>query len=465
MATPAVGAAGHEHWSSRTGFLLAAIGSAVGLGNFWRFPYQAGESGGGAFVLVYLACILLIATPLVMAELMIGRRGQKSAVGSSYAVAKEAGQSGGWAIIGWMGMIGGFLILSFYSVIGGLVLAYIPEAMLGSFSGKNAAEIGEIYATLQANPVKMTIFHALFMGITGYIVAKGLQRGIEPAVKVLMPLLFLLMVLLLGYAIFEGAFMEGVRFLFTPDFSKINATVFVDAIGHAFFSVGVALAILITYGSYLGPDMNLPRAGIIIALSDTGVAIVAGLIIFPIVFAHGVDPAAGPGLLFETLPIAFGQMFGGVVFGSIFFILMFVAALTSSISILEIAGAYADERLGVSRTTGAILAASAAFLVGMATVLSFNVWSGWYPLDALTPFRGLTPFGLIDTITQQFMLPLAGILIAVFAGWALPKTLTQQELGLSAGAYQVWSGLLRYLAPIAIGAVWVMFWYGAIFPG
>lgn len=444
----------HQHWSSRFAFILAAIGAAVGLGNFWRFPYLAGANGGGAFVLVYVMCVLAIALPILMAELIIGRRGGLSAIGSARKVALDEGHSAAWSLIGWVGMIGSFLILTFYSVIAGWIIAYIPMVGSGVFKGVSAEASEAAFKDLWANPVVLTICHAAFMALTVFIVARGLHKGIELAVQILMPLFF---IMLLGVVVFSwiaGDVRSALLFLFSPDFSKISVEVLLQAIGQAFFSIGVGSAIMITYGAYLTRDTHIPRASLIICLSDTGVALLAGIAIFPIVFAFGLDPAQGPGLIFVTLPVAFGQMPFGQVYGTIFFVLALFAALTSSISLLEILVSWGEERRGWRRRTTSIYAGLGAWFFGLGSVFSLNIWSGYYPLARFEMFREKTIFDLLDYITANFMLPLGGILVSIFAGWFLSRQLTLDELGMRDGPlHRTWRFLLRYVAPICVGAV------------
>lgn len=450
-----VGSSQHRAaWSSRTGFIFAAIGSAVGLGNFWRFPYTAGENGGGAFVLVYVICVLFIALPLVMSELLIGRRGKMSAVAGTRAVAKEANQGTWWSAIGWLGIATGTLILTFYSVIGGWVIAYILKALTGSFAGASADQIGDMFNTLLADPLQLIFYHTLFIALTAFIVMRGLKGGIEAAVTILMPTLFLMMVGMAIYAAFTGAFVEAVEFLLVPDFSKINSDVVLDAIGQAFFSVGVGAAIMLTYGSYLPKEVNLSESAFVISIADTGVAILAGMLIFPIVFQYGLDPAAGPGLVFVTLPIAFAQMFGGVIIAALFFILLLVAAITSSISLFEISVAWGEEEHGMSRTVSAIIFAGLIWFVGLGTVFSFNNWAGFYPFGGIELFAEMTVFDMIDYITGNIMLLTGGVMIAVFTGWAMSRQATLDELGLSDGfLFSAWLILVRFVAPLAIGFI------------
>jgi neurotransmitter:Na+ symporter, NSS family len=450
------GSAGqHESWSSRIVFLMAAVGAAVGLGNLWKFPYTAGVNGGAAFVLVYLVAVAAVAVPIVIAELLIGRRGRMSPPNSFMVLAKEAGASRGWRFVGWMNLLAVFLILSFYSVVAGWALAYVPKIALGDFTGASADEVGAEFAALLASPGRLALLHALFMTLTVSIVAVGLKRGIERAVRFLMPALLLMLVALVIYATVAGDMGRTVEFLFQADFSKIRAPVVLQAIGQAFFSVSVAMGLLITYGAYLDRETRLGSSAIYIAGADTSVALLSGLAIFPLVFANGLDPAEGPGLIFVTLPIAFGQMPAGALFGAMFFLLVLVSAITSSIAILEPMVSWAEEHDRMRRGPAAIIAGVAAWVVGLATVFSFNLWAGWFPLGRLERFRESTVFDLIDYLTSNLLLPLGGMLIAVFVGWVLTAETTRNELGVADTAtFRAWRFTLRFVAPLAVG--WVL---------
>lgn len=348
--TATTGSYAHQHWSSRLAFIMAAVGSSIGLGNFWRFPFEAGRNGGAAFVLTYHICILLVALPLLLAEFAIGRRGMQSAVGSYRQVAVLSNRSPAWRAIGWLGMFVVFFILAYYSVIAGWIVAYIPIIATGKLAGASADDVGQIFVNLLANPWALTAGHAVFIAATTFIVARGIKGGIELAVKILMPAFFAMLLLITIASGIIGDFAAAVRFLLTPDFSKITPQIVLSATGQAFLSVGLTGALMVTYGAYTTSDVNLPRAGLTVAFSDSLVAIIAGLAIFPIVFGFGLDASEGPGLLFVTLPLAFAQIGGGgLVFGLVFFLLALFAALTTSISLLEVATSWAEEKAGGQR--------------------------------------------------------------------------------------------------------------------
>lgn len=439
----------HGFWKSRWLFILAATGSAVGLGNIWKFPYITGENGGGAFVLVYLLCISIIGIPVMIAEVSLGRMGRQSPINTMKALAKSNNASPNWAIIGWMGALAGFLILSFYSVIAGWALSYTVDMANGDFVKISAEESGNIFGALLGNPTQLTIWHTAFMVLTIAIVARGVNAGLEKAIKFLMPVLFILLFILFGYALSSDGFGAGVDFMFTFDFSKLTTESIMVALGHAFFTLSLGLGAIMAYGAYMPQDTSIAKTVVIVAVLDTAVAIMAGLAIFPIVFANGLEPSAGPGLLFQTLPIAFGQMSAGVIFGTMFFVLVSFAAWSSAISLAEPIVAWMVERLNISRIKAATLIGVLAWTLGMATVFSFNIWSD------VTLF-GKTPFDLLDFLTTNILLPLGGLCIAIFAGFKVSQTKIMNEVGIDyPGVYKLWLFTLRFLAPVAIVAVLV----------
>lgn len=444
-----------QSWSSGFAFILAAVGAAVGLGNIWKFPYVVGVSGGGAFVLVYIACVVFVAVPILIAELWIGRRGHHSPPAAMRRVAESAGRSGAWSLVGWMGLIVGFLIATYYSVIAGWTLAYIGKSG-ADFGGASGADVAKQFDGLLADPLAMTGWHTLFMIIALLIVARGLEGGIEKAVKFMMPALFVMLLLMIGYAAVEGDFKAGVQFLFSTDFSKIDGPVVLTAIGQAFFSIGVAMGLIMTYGSYVPKEVSLTKSALIIAGADTLVAILAGLMIFPLVFANGLDPASGPGLVFQTLPTALADMAGGTIFGPLFFILLAFAAVTSIIALLEPIIAYAEDKLYMSRKVACVLFGVLAWAVGLATVFSFNIWSDVTPLDGIKALQGKTLFDLIDYFTANLMMPLGGILMALFVGWRIRPDMLREDLPFASPAlFTLWLWMIRVVAPVAI--LWVLY--------
>ena len=439
----------HGFWKSRWLFILAATGSAVGLGNIWKFPYITGENGGGAFVLVYLLCISIIGIPVMIAEVSLGRMGRQSPINTMKALANKENASPNWTIIGWMGAIAGFLILSFYSVIAGWALSYTVDMANGDFVKISAEESGNIFGALLANPTQLTIWHTVFMLLTIGIVARGVNAGLEKAIKILMPVLFILLFILFGYALSSNGFAQGLEFMFSFDFSKLTTESIMVALGHAFFTLSLGLGAIMAYGAYMPQNTSIAKTVLIVAFLDTAVAIMAGLAIFPIVFSHGLEPSAGPGLLFQTLPIAFGQMNAGVIFGTLFFVLVSFAAWSSAISLAEPIVAWLIERFNISRYKAAAIIGVSAWILGLATVFSFNIWSDVKLFDK-------TPFDLLDFLTTNILLPLGGLCIAVFAGWKVSQTKMMNEVGIEyLILFKLWLIVLRFLAPAAIIAVLV----------
>jgi NSS family neurotransmitter:Na+ symporter len=438
----------HGMWSSRLAFILAATGSAVGLGNVWRFPYTAGEYGGGAFVLVYLLCVAAIGIPIMMAEIMLGRRGRQSPINTMRQLAREEGTASAWQLLGWMGIVSGVLILSFYSVIAGWTLAYVFRAGSGAFTGINGQTAGEMFSDLVADPERLLAWHTIFMVMCVMVVARGVASGLEQAVRFLMPALFILLVVMVIYAAQAGDFATGLRYMFAPDFGKLGAhagEAVLSAMGQAFFSLSLGMGAIMIYGSYLNSEASIGQNAVIIAVMDTVVALLAGLAIFPIVFAQGLAPDSGPGLIFQTLPIAFGQMPGGVFFGVLFFVLLVFAAWTSAISLLEPLVALLVENQGFSRVRAASLAGLGVWLLGIACLLSLNAWSDFKVF-------GKGVLDLFDYVTANLLLPLGGVLIAVFAGWIMRRASVLDELRFGPGAlaYRAWSLLVRYVAPAGV---------------
>jgi NSS family neurotransmitter:Na+ symporter len=433
----------HGQWSSRLAFIFAATGSAVGLGNIWKFPYITGENGGGAFVLVYLVCILAIGIPIMMAEIMLGRRGRQSPINTMRDLAKEAGSSRLWSLLGWLGVAAGFLILSYYSVIAGWAMAYVVRVGSGVFDGVTADGVSNIFGQFIADPEKLLAWHSLFMVLTMLVVARGV-KGLERTVKFLMPALLVILVLLVAYAMEQGSFQQGVSFLFKADFSKITSDGVLTAMGHAFFTLSLGMGAIMVYGSYLPSKVSIGSTTVIIALADTAVALLAGLAIFPIVFANGLEPDSGPGLIFQTLPIAFGHMAYGSVFGTLFFVLLFFAAWSSSISLIEPAVAWLVENKRMSRMRACIWAGLVTWTVGIGSVLSFNLAAD------LTLF-GKTFFDILDYLTANIMLPLGGLCIAIFAAWVMNKDTTRDELNLKQPVlFNTWLFLVKFVSPLAV---------------
>jgi NSS family neurotransmitter:Na+ symporter len=447
-------------------FILAATGSAVGLGNIWKFPYITGENGGGAFVIVYLVCIAIVGIPIMMAEIMLGRRGRQSPINTMRSLATDEGAHRAWALLGWGGVLAGFIILSYYSVIAGSAMAYVVRTAGGVFSGATAEGVDSIFKELKRDPERLLAWHTLFMLLSMGVVARGVRHGLEKAVRILMPLLFVLLLVLVGYAMKEGAFDQALDFLFTPDFERVfqhcetigevkrcnfSGGPMLVALGHAFFTLSLGMGAIMVYGSYMPKSSSIAASAISIAVLDTVVALLAGMAIFPIVFANSMEPGAGFGLIFQTLPIAFGAMPGGQFFGTLFFLLLVFAAWTSAISLIEPAVAWLVENRGMSRVRAAIWIGILVWLLGLATVFSFNIWSG----EEMQLF-GMTAFDLLDYLTANIMLPLGGLLIAIFAGWFMARNSTVEEFAMGDGIrYKVWWAVIRYVTPVAVVLVFL----------
>ena len=437
----------HGTWSSRWTFILAATGSAVGLGNIWKFPYMAGDNGGGAFVLIYLACIFIIGIPIMLGEIMIGRRGRSSPANTMSFLAKEAGSSQAWTLLGATGALAGLLILSFYSVAAGWAMAYV----FGGFQETSAQAVNSEFNKFLANPAALLFWHSLFIVTTVVIVARGILKGLEAWINTLMPALFIIIILLCIYAMQTGAFIEGLTYLFKPDFSKINSDVLLAALGQAFFTLSLGMGAIMAYGAYMPADQNIGRTAITVAALDTGVALLAGIAIFPIVFANGLEPSEGPGLVFVTLPIAFANMPLGVLFGTLFFILLSIAALSSSISLIEPGVAWMVESLKTKRSYAAIALGAFAWILGIFSALSFNLMSEF-------KIFGMNFFDFTDFLTNQIMLPLGGIFIAIFVGWVMKKQDVLDELQIEEGMlFKIWFFIIRFVAPVMVGMVLIFF--------
>ncbi|MCW8924601.1 MAG: sodium-dependent transporter [Gammaproteobacteria bacterium] len=437
----------HGQWSSRLVFILAATGSAVGLGNIWKFPYITGENGGGTFVLVYLLCIALIGIPIMMAEIMLGRRGRQSPINTMKLLAKDENRNRNWVWLGWMGMVAGFLILSYYSVIAGWAMSYIFRTGSGMFIGATADGVNSIFGDLVSDPERLLAWHTIFIVMTMIVVARGVKNGLEVAVRYLMPALFVLLLMVVAYSMTTGHFMEGVRFLFTP--GKITQEGVLTAMGHAFFTISLGMGAIMVYGSYLPRNTSIAQATMFIAAADTIVALLAGLAIFPIVFANGLTPDAGPGLIFKTLPIAFGHMEAGTLVGTAFFILLSFAAWTSAISLIEPAVAWLVENKGVNRLYASMYMGIATWLLGLGTVFSFNIWSDkTWTIPYL--FKDYSFFDTLDYLTANIMLPMGGLFIAIFAAWLMREKSSREEMDTTDWVYKIWRILLRYVTPVAV---------------
>ncbi|PLX86629.1 MAG: sodium-dependent transporter [Desulfuromonas sp.] len=451
-------------WASRLGFVLAAAGSAVGLGNVWKFPYIAGENGGGAFVLVYLLCIAVVGLPIMMAELMIGRHTRRDAVGAFIQI---EGKRSFWQSAGWVSVGAAFIICSYYSVVAGWTLDYVYRAVSGAFIGQPAEAIESMFSGLIADGPRQLLWHFCFMCLCLGIVIGGVQKGIERWSKILMPvLLFLLFLLFMNGMLSKGAW-EGITFMFRPDFAKLTPGSVLEALGHAFFTLSLGMAAMITYGSYLSRKEDLLAASLRVVVLDTVIALMAGLAIFSVVFSVGMEPAAGPGLVFKTVPVVFSQIPGGHLLAIFFFLLLAFAALTSNISLLEAQVAYLIDERGWGRKRASAFLAGLAFVVGIPTALSYNSLSEWKVIGDRVFFDSA------DLIASNYLLPISGLLIAIYVGWFWRGSEEKEELiaGGAGWVYPVWHLLIRYVSPLAVAVVLyfkaketgLFDWLGALF--
>ena len=433
-------------WVGKWTFVLAAAGSAVGLGNIWGFPYKAGTEGGGAFVLIYLLCILAVGLPIMMAEIMIGRRARKSPVNAMKIAAIDSGQTSKWQAVGWGGLISGILILSFYSVIAGICLNYI---IISAFPTPDISSL-EQFNIVTSSPSRLLFWHSIFIALNIVIISAGVIGGIERMVRLLMPMLFVLMMVMVINAMINGDFARGLNFLFAPDFSEVDATTFLRAMGQAFFSLSLGMGSIMCYGSYMPQEENIFKTSLTVAGLDTLIAILAGLAIFPIIFAYGLEPGAGPGLVFVSLLSAFVDMPLGNVVGPAFFALLSIAALSSAISLLEPSVAYFEEEKIVSRFAAALTLGLSAWVIGIGSVLSFNDWS------EISFIGDLNFLDSIDYLANQFLMPIGGMMVAIFAGWFLKPDLALDEFsGIDLAIFKIWRFFIKFISPVLVAAVFV----------
>ena len=434
---------GRETFATSFGILAAAIGSAVGLGNIWRFPYITGMNGGGAFILVYLICVAIIGIPLMLSEFVVGREGKKDAIGSF----KKLSPNGKWYISGILGVLAAFMILSFYGVIAGWSLEYLGKSITNQFAGKTVTQIETMFVDFITHPVKPVVCQLIFMAITGFIVAAGVQGGIEKISKILIPLLLVIIIILDIRAITLPGGSAGLEFLFKPDFSKITGASILDALGHSFFSLSLGMGIMITYGSYIGKGEKLGKTSLNVAIADTVIALLVGIAIFPAVFAFDIAPNSGPGLVFITLPNVFAKMPGGPIFSSMFFILLALAALTSTISLLEVVTAYVIECFNMERKKASILSTVLISLLGVFASLSNGPLSGEI-------FFGRNLFDFLDYLTANYFLTIAALISCIFVGWKFNKKTLENQLtndGIIKASYiDVYYFIIKFICPILI---------------
>ncbi|MGO1773612.1 MULTISPECIES: sodium-dependent transporter [unclassified Halomonas] len=435
-------------WLGRWGFMLAATGSAVGLGNIWKFPYITGEFGGGAFVLVYLACIFAMGVPVMMTEIALGRRGRGSPVDAIRRVINESGRSSAWSLIGWMAMLCGFTILSFYVVVAGWSFSYLWKMLTGGLEGSSVDDMAAVFGANNANPLNLGFWSTLVTLLTMLIVGKGVQQGIEKSVSWMMPGLVIMLVVLIGFGMFSGGFGAAVNFLFSFNAGSLSSEGLLAALGHAFFTLSLASGAILTYGSYLPKETSIGRTTVSVAIADTVVALMAGLAIFPVIFANGMDPGEGPGLIFMSLPLAFQAMPLGTLFGILFFLMLSMAALTSSISMVEATVSWLCDNKGFSRPTAAWGTGIVLWLISTLAMLSFNLGADW-------TLAGKSFFDWLDYLTSRFMMPLGGLGMVVLAGFVLKSETFRDELGLAPLPYALWLAMVRYVSPLGIVVIFV----------
>lgn len=434
----------HGSWIGKWTFILAASGSAVGLGNIWGFPYKAGTNGGSAFVLIYLACILMIGLPIMISEILIGRRAGNSPVNAMKKIAISSNKSPLWRYVGWSGIFAGVLILSFYSVIAGICLNYI----IISATSTGDITSSDQFAHVISSPQNLLFWHTLFIALTAFIVSAGIKDGIGRMVKILMPMLGMLMIFMVIYAVINGDFNQAMNFLFTPDFSVVTRETLLEAMGQAFFSLGLGMGSIMAYGAYMAKDQNILTNSVSVASLDTLVAILAGIAIFPIIFAFNLEPDRGPGLVFVSMLSAFNQMEYGQFIGPIFFILLSIAALSSSISLLEPGVAYLSEEDIISRRWSAVIISLIAWILGIGSALSFNLW------EDLNFISDKNFLGSIEFITNQILLPMGGMFIAIFSGWFVSKSIIKNELGnINSTIFNLWLFFVKFIAPLGVALI------------
>ena len=436
----------HGTWIGKWTFILAATGSAVGLGNIWGFPYKAGTNGGGAFVLIYLLCIVMIGVPIMISEIIIGRRAGNSPINAMKRTALDSNSSSLWQFVGWSGITAGVLILSFYSVIAGICLNYIFIAA----SSNEFLSSSEQFGSVIESPANLLFWHSVFMLLTFLIVSAGVKNGIGRMVKILMPMLGALLIFMVIYAIFNGAFIKALNFLFAPDFSSVTSETFLSAMGQAFFSLSLGMGSIMAYGAYMPKDQKVVPTSFTVASLDTLVAVLAGLAIFPIIFAFNLEPNSGPGLVFVSMLSAFNQMQFGQLIGPIFFILLSIAALSSSISLLEPGVAFLSEEGYLSRKNSALAISLFAWSLGIGTALSFNILSGFELIS------GKNFLDSLDFIANQILLPFGGMMIAIFVGWFMKKELIINEIGyVNLIIYKLWRFFIKFIAPTSVALIFI----------
>lgn len=432
----------HGEWSSGLAFFLAATGSAVGLGNIWKFPSAAAASGGGAFVLLYLACIGLIGLPILIAEIALGRCGRASPVTALYNLALQEGRCSAWGAVGFVGMAAGVIILALYSVVAGWSLNYLWWSLHGSYAGATEDQVNRLFTRLTANPWRQMIWYTLFLVVTLSFVAAGVRKGLERAVRVMVPLLGLLLVLLVIYALFFGDAGAGLFYLLRPNFGQINSHALLMAMGHSFFTLSLGIGAMLVYGAYMPESVSIARMSLWIALVDTAVGLLAGTAILPLLMAKGVTPMQGPALIFAALPFAFGGLPLGSLAGAAFFAMLVLAAWTSAIAMIEPTIAWLVERR-YRRGWATLGVGIVVWLFGMVIDYSFNIWSG-------VTWQGRTLFELFNFVSSDIMLPTGGFLMVMFAGWMMSERSLRRELRMNRLLFRIWLTVLRYVTPVGV---------------
>jgi NSS family neurotransmitter:Na+ symporter len=441
-------------WSSNVAFYLAAMGAAVGLGSIWRFPYLTGTNGGSAFVFIFILACLAVATPLLVGEFILGRRSRRSPPEAAGAVAASFGRSRGWNVIGILGTLAAFLIMSYYTVIAGWVLAYAWKFASGEFTGVARTAVAGRFDEFLSNPLRVGAWHLGFLILAGGISSRGVNRGIELANKIRAPGLLTLLLILVVYALATGDAKHGLAFAFAPDFSKLSANVLLAAVGQAFYATGVGMAMMIAYGAYVPVGTSLVRSALVITGSIVLVSLLATVVIFPLVYQYGLNPAQGADLVFNVLPTAFAEMPGGRIVGTLFFLLLMLAALTPTLAGMEPIIAWLEQRCGIARSMSALVATAGIWVLGIGSVLSFNVWAHWHPFEGIVRLRGMTVFDAADFISSNVLLPVGALLTCAFIGWRLPRSIGDEELPEeSVPTRRLILLLLRYVCPIAIVTV------------
>ncbi|RJX30930.1 MAG: sodium-dependent transporter [Oxalobacter sp.] len=441
--TPPSARASRTHWNSRIGFILAAAGSAIGLGAIWKFPYVASKNGGGAFLLVFIGFTFTLGIVLMMAEMAVGRASNSSPVG---AYRRLGGKH--WRTVGYMGVLAGFLILSFYSVVGGWTLAYVVKAASGSVIHDNPKLLDQIFSAFITAPIEPILYHALFMALTATVVLFGVQKGIENLSKFLMPALFIIMLVLIARSLTLPGALNGLTYFLTPDFSKITGGVIISALGLSFFTLSLGMGAMITYGSYVGEETSIPGAAAWVVGLTTLTCVLAGFMVLPAVFAFGFDPAAGPGLTFITMPAIFSKMVGGQWFAVAFFFLLLVAALTSSVSLMEVVTSFLIDEFGVARIPATVVMAVLMFALGIPASLSLGIWSDY-------TFFGKGIFDLLDYSTEKILMPIGGVMVSVLVGWKVWHQIHDElhHRGMPLRGIGAIRFACRYVAPILVTCV------------